>query len=257
MSPLVSAANWIPCDRAGLPAPPARGRLQLWLMNLDDPPWPSATLWEVLDASERERAARFHFERHRSRFAHGRGLLRHLLAHATGGDPAGLRLVAGPQGKPRLAGKTHEPPPTPLVDFNLSHSDAWALLGLSDGSAVGVDIEVPRPVPELREIAERNFAPSERAALLALPERRQAEAFLACWTRKEAFVKALGGGLSVALDSFEVSLRPDEPARLLRSADAAHPVEHFTLWAGTTPQQHHCAAVVRRAGTSVQTFSLR
>lgn len=252
----VSPTSWIPCDRARLPAPPALGHLQLWLLNLDEPAWPSRTLWQVLEASERERAARFHFERHRSRFAHGRGLLRHLLGHATGSNPAALGFALGPQGKPRLVGPS-DSLVHPRLDFNLSHSEAWALVALSDGAAVGVDIEVPRPVPERLEIAERNFAPAERAALRSLPEPQQAGAFLACWTRKEAFVKALGGGLSVALDSFDVSLRPDEPARLLRSADAAHPVEHFTLWAGDTPQQCPCAAVVRRAGASVQTFSLR
>lgn len=221
-------------------------------MSLDEPPWPPAQLHAVLDPAERERAARFHFPQHRERFAHGRGLLRHLLAHATGSDPSALRFDNGPQGKPRLA----HPFAQPDLDFNLSHSGAWALLALSDGAAVGVDIEWPRPVPELHAIAARNFAPAEQAELAALPGALAADAFLAGWTRKEAFIKALGGGLSIPLDSFEVTLDPHSPARLLRVHDAAHPAHAFTLWAGRTPQGAWAAAVVRRSEAIVQTFSL-
>jgi 4'-phosphopantetheinyl transferase len=112
-------------------------------------------------------------------------------------------------------------------------------------------------VPELQAIAARNFAPGEQRSLQALPVPRQADAFLACWTRKEAFVKALGGGLSVPLDGFEVSLDPDAPARLLHSADPAHPVADFTLWAGRTPAHGWAACAVRRARATVRTFSLR
>lgn len=228
------------------------GEVQLWLMPLDQPPWPSADLHAVLEPAERERAGRFHFPQHRERFAHGRGLLRHVLAHATGQDAAQLRFETGPQGKPRLA----HPFARANLDFNLSHSGAWALLGLSDGAAVGVDIEWPRLVPEMHAIAASHFAQAERAELAALPDTLQADAFLAGWTRKEAFIKALGGGLSIALDSFEVTLDPRSPPSLLRVGDPAHPVQAFTPWAKRTPQGAWSAAIVRRAKAIVQTFSL-
>jgi 4'-phosphopantetheinyl transferase len=252
--------EWVERSPAALPAAPALDEVQLWLMSLDAPAWPSSLLHDVLDDAERARAARFHFELHRRRFAHGRGLLRHLLGHALGMAPEDLRFAVGAQGKPGLeSGPVAETAGDGrcALDFNLSHSGALMLLGLSDGAAIGLDIEVPRAVPELRAIAERNFAAGEQRELLALPPEAQADAFLAGWTRKEAFVKALGGGLSVPLDGFEVSLGPNTPARLLRSADPAHPVGDFMLWAGHTPEGCPCAAVVRNPRASVRTFSLR
>lgn len=250
------AAEWARCSPADLPTLPAPGEVYLCLVSLDEPPWPRSVLQAVLDEGERERAARFRFDVHRHRFENGRGLMRHLLGHALGTAPADLRFVAGAQGKPRLAASAGADPPRPAIDFNLSHSGASMLLGLSDGAELGVDIEVPREVRELQDIAERNFAPAEWRQLIALPVEQQQDAFLACWTRKEAFVKALGGGLSVPLDGFEVSLRPGAPPALLRTSDPAHPVGDFTLWAGRTPQGDWCAAIVRRPCAIVRTFSL-
>ncbi len=210
----------------------------------------------MLDAAERARAQRFHFELHRRRFAHGRGMLRHVLGHMLGLAPARLRFHAGPQGKPGLDTGAIGGPPGVALDFNLSHSAQWMLLGLSDGAALGVDVEVPRHVPELRAIAQSHFAAAERQELLSMPVEWQQDAFFACWTRKEAFVKALGGGLSLPLDGFEVSLRPGEPPALLHTSDPAHPTADFALWADRTPQGGWCAAVVRRSGAIVRTFSL-
>jgi len=249
--------EWVECSPAELPAAPAFDEVQLWLMSLDAPAWPSSLLHDVLDDAERARAARFHFELHRRRFAHGRGALRHLIGRALGIPPGEIRFDVGAHGKPRVTNEPSAQPGATPLDFNLSHSGALMLLGLSNGAAIGVDIEVPRAVPELRAIAERNFATGEQRELLALPAESQADAFLAGWTRKEAFVKALGGGLSVPLDGFEVSLGAGVPARLLRSADPAHPVGDFTLWAGHTPEGCPCAAVVRNPRASVRTFSLR
>jgi 4'-phosphopantetheinyl transferase len=248
------ALPWVPIDVSNLPAPPRVGEVHAFLISLDEPPWPSAALWAVLEPAERDRAAHFHFEVHRRRFAHGRGLLRHVLGRALGVSPCDIRFAVGEQGKPRL---DLPQAPAATLDFNLSHSADLALLALSDGAAVGADIEAIRPVPELKAIARQHFAASELAALEALPEDQQVDAFLACWTRKEAFVKALGGGLSIALDSFEVSLGPSTPPSLLACADPAHPHDSFTLAASRAPQGAWSAVVVRRAGAYVRTFSLR
>ncbi|MBL8341589.1 MAG: 4'-phosphopantetheinyl transferase superfamily protein [Rubrivivax sp.] len=249
-----AGAGWIALRAGELPAAPGPGEVQVFLASLDNPPWPGETLRAALEPAELARAERFHFERHRRHFIHARGLLRHLLARALGSDPHALRFAFGPQGKPGLEAPEQTGPRT--LDFNLSHSGGLGVVALSDGASVGVDIEAPRAVPELLAIARQNFAAGELATLQALPAGQQPDAFLACWTRKEAFVKALGGGLSVALDSFEVSLDPRQPAQLLSSADPRHPREEFTLGANRTPEGAWTAVVVRRARASLRTFSL-
>lgn len=246
---------WAPIGLDALTAPPGAGEVHVYLASLDEPPLPGNELRSTLEASEIERAARFHFEVHRRRFIHGRGLLRQVLGRVLDVPPASLRFETGAAGKPRLASPFSNRPPH--LDFNLSHSADLALVALSDGAAIGADIEAPRAVPELAAIARQNFAPSERACLESLPVELQADAFLACWTRKEAFVKALGGGLSIALDSFEVSLDPRAPAALLACADPDHPCKAFTLAALRTPPGAWSAIVVRRANALVRTFSLR
>lgn len=241
-----AAAAWTTVHPGALPSAPAPGEAQLFLLSLDDPPWPSDTLHALLAADETARAARFHFAHHRQRFAHGCGLLRRLLAHATGIAPEALRFDFGAEGKPRLAATMARP----TIDFNLSHSEGWALVGLSDGAPIGVDIELARPVPDWAALAAQHFAPAEQQALASLPAELREDAFLAGWTRKEAFVKALGGGLAVALASSEVTLDPVGPARLLSTKDAAHPAAAFSLWAGrpALPGSASWAAAVVRAG---------
>lgn len=246
---------WAPIGLGTLTGPPRAGEVHVYLASLDEPPLPGNELRSTLEASEIERAARFHFELHRRRFIHGRGLLRQVLGRALDVPPDRLRFEVGAAGKPRLAPPFSDQ--APGLDFNLSHSADLALIALSDGAAIGADIEVPRPVPEMAAIARQNFAPSERTCLASLPLELQADAFLACWTRKEAFVKALGGGLSIALDSFEVSLDPRAPAALLACADPDHPREAFTLAAMRTPPGAWSAIVVRQAHALVRTFSLR
>jgi 4'-phosphopantetheinyl transferase len=222
-------------------------------MSLDEPAWPSAELHASLEPTEHERAARFRFEEHRKRFVHGRGLLRHLLGRLLALPPAQLRFDYGPQGKPQLATGRGA-----ALDFNFSHSGPWALLGISDGAAIGVDIELPRAVPELTKIARQHFAAGEQRALAALPASDQPAAFLAGWTRKEAFVKALGGGLAVPLDSFEVTLDPLAAAQLVHSADPAHPAAAFTLWAAQTPlERAWVAAAIRSPAVEVSGWWLR
>jgi 4'-phosphopantetheinyl transferase len=104
--------------------------------------------------------------------------------------------------------------------FNLSHSHGLLLLAITRGREVGIDVEWIHAefAGQGQEIAERFFSPNEVAKFCSLPTDQKAEAFFNCWTRKEAYVKAKGGGLSVPLDQFEVSLSPGEPAALLHAA---------------------------------------
>lgn len=161
--------------------------------------------WELagwLTPDEHERASRFRFDRDRNRFIACRGILRELL---------GIReqFVYGPHGKPRLEISD--------IRFNVSHSHGLAMIAVARGREVGCDLERIDPSFADEKIPEQFFSPYEVAALRALPEAEQCRAFFRCWTRKEAFIKACGMGMSLALDSFDVTLGTD--AALLRGAE--------------------------------------
>lgn len=168
----------------------------------------------VADA-ERRRANRFAFARQRRRFIVARARLRRLLGTRLGVRPEAVELVYGAQGKPALAGRFGG------VDlrFNIAHSGDIVVYAFATGGEIGVDVEAVRAVPDSDAIAARFFSSSERAAYQALRPRERPMGFFNCWTRKEAFLKALGAGLSQPLDRFDVSLAPDEPARILRVGD--------------------------------------
>lgn len=153
-------------------------------------------LAELLSEDERARAARFVFERDQKRFVVARGRMREHLASIVGQRPHALAFAVSAHGKPSLAEGG--------VSFNLSHSGGLAALGIARGHEIGVDLEEERPLKE--DIAGRFFSPREVAALKAMPEREQLRAFYRCWTRKEAIVKAIGEGLSHALNTFDVTL---------------------------------------------------
>jgi 4'-phosphopantetheinyl transferase len=177
-----------------------------------DPPEPRLReLFARLDAAERARAERFVFEQHRRRFTAARGLLRETLAEELGLDPGGLRFEYAARGKPSLAAGQGAG-----LRFNLSHSEDRLLIAIGRELELGVDIERVRDDIEHDAIARRFFSEAERAALLAQPVASRAAAFFVIWTRKEAYIKLLGGGLSIPLATFEVSL--GSSPRLLRGA---------------------------------------
>jgi 4'-phosphopantetheinyl transferase len=175
-------------------------------------------LCALLSPDELERAARFVFTRDRRRFIAARAALRSILGERLGEAPSRLRFDYGPQGKPALASAWQESG----IQFNLAHSGDWALVALACNKRVGVDLEQIRPLVEGREIARRHFSPRETADLWSLPLELQEEAFFRCWTRKEAYLKALGCGLSLALDAFDVSLLPGDAPALLAARDDPH-----------------------------------
>ena len=183
------------------------GQVHVWTVPLDLTPTRFLNL--SLSSDERDRAERFVFENDRRRFVTCRGLLRDLLARYLGADPAGLTFYYGPKGKPFLAA------PFDRIDlrFNLAHSEDLAIFAFTRGAAVGVDVERVRDIPDMADLAERVFSAREKAAYGALPDNEKRTAFFRGWTRKEAFIKALGDGLSFPLDGFEVSPGPGSPAR--------------------------------------------
>jgi 4'-phosphopantetheinyl transferase len=165
----------------------------------------------ILSPDERARADRFHFRRDRDRFVVGRASLREILGGYLERDPVSLAFSQGPWGKPALSLRSESED----LDFNLAHSDGLGALAVSRGRALGVDVEAVRRDFELEEIAERFFSSSEVAVFRGLPPGQRAEAFFACWTRKEAYIKARGEGLSIPLDKFSVAFAPGETPALL------------------------------------------
>lgn len=200
-----------------------------------------------LSEYERARAARLVSPLDRARFSVGRGYLRTILARYTGIEPSAIRLRTNGYGKPSLES---QPLVSRALEFNFSRSDGIALFALARGLVLGVDVELERESTDLMEIAERFFSVREREMLRALPADQRRRAFYLCWSRKEAYIKARGLGMSLALDSFDVSLAPDQPAVLLAERGEPRPSHEWTLH--HLEPAHGCAAalVVGRGGSA-------
>jgi 4'-phosphopantetheinyl transferase len=205
---MISRFSWRRSPQSlALPA----GEVHVWRSNLDLDPIELGCVQSNLSWDERARAARFHFPKDQRRFLAARGTLRTLLARYVDYAPAQFEFCYGPSGKPEL-----EPGCNATgIRFNLSHAQGLALYAITRDRAIGVDLEQVQADVAWKEIASRFFAPREVEGLGLVPAPSGAEAFFNCWTRKEAFVKARGEGLSLPLNQFEVSLAPGEPARLL------------------------------------------
>lgn len=215
--------------------------VHLWSIPLIQPPHYFHILQTSLCDEETQRAQRFIFEEHRRRFIIGRGALRDILSRYLGISAAAIQFHYQATGKPKLAdtclSRSHPP-----LHFNLAHSDDRAICAVTCGRPVGVDIERLRPMPDACRIAQRFFCQREYDLLQTLSGEEQTIAFFNAWTRKEAFLKARGSGLAESLASVEVSLLPDEPARLVTIADVTH--ERWQLWAPPTRDEYVRALVV-------------
>jgi 4'-phosphopantetheinyl transferase len=214
-------------------APPLRPRTSLdevhvWRAHIDVGGEHLAGFWSTLSEDERARAFRFHFETDRRRFVAARGFLRAILARYLKCAAGQLRFTYGANGKPALPATTAA---AFALQFNLSHSDALALYAVASGREVGVDVERIRHDVAAEDIAGRFFSPREAACLRALPASARVEAFFNGWTRKEAYIKAKGTGLSLPLDSFDVSLPPGVQPALLRTSPDAAEADRWSLHA--------------------------
>ena len=188
-----------------------RNEVHIWRADLDRMAQQMPDLLQTLTPDEREKAGGFRFQKDRDHFVVARGLLRVILAGYLQARPQQLRFIYGAHGKPSLADEFGGG----ALQFNLSHSHGQALYAVACRRQVGVDIEQVRSDFTWLEIARRFFSPGEVDTLGSLPPEQQTEAFFNCWTRKEAYIKARGEGLSLPLDQFSVSLAPGEPAALL------------------------------------------
>jgi len=176
--------------------------VHVWCAELDQSDLVLEKLFKWLTPDEIDRAARFRFHRHGSRFIASRGILRAILAQYLGLHARDLHFEYTPYGKPSLVAVSESTP----LQFNLSHAGGLALYAVACDRPVGIDIEVVRPDVDLDLLAKRFFSPQEQAELFALPIQVRTEAFFRCWVRKEAYIKGCGEGLSLALNTFSVSV---------------------------------------------------
>ena len=225
------------------PVPPSSPRLgpdeiHIWSAALDPPETSVVPLAATLSSDERIRAARFVFPIHRRHFTVGRGFQRAVLGRYLQLQPAQLRFRYGQWGKPALTASQGGD-----LTFNLSNSGGIALLAVARRRRLGVDVELIRPLTDLASIAESYFSAAENAVLANLPAEQQADAFFNCWTRKEAYIKAVGGGLSLPLDAFDVSLTPGAPAALLATRPDPAEARRWSLRA-LDPAAGYAAALI-------------
>lgn len=190
---------WSSCGPSGVLL---KNDVHVWLVRLDDSAAGIDACADWLSSTERERAARFKFARDRSRYAIAHGALRAILGRYLSVDPGAIDFDAGPAGKPKLAPRWAGAE----LEFNLSHSGEVALIAVTRGAEIGIDVERIRQAFAFEPIAQRFFTGHEVAALRSLPVDLQREAFYKCWTSKEALLKAKGSGLSAALDEVCVAV---------------------------------------------------
>jgi 4'-phosphopantetheinyl transferase len=200
--------------------------IHIWQRQLECEPHVIESLGKVLSPDELARARRFHFPFNRYEFIVSRGTLRMLLGQYVACSPENLRFMYSQYGRPTLDAASHTQP----VEFNISHSGNVVVLAFARDRRIGIDIELVRRDFSTAEIAERFFSVAEREALRTLPVEQRHEAFFRCWTRKEAFIKALGEGLSRPLDQFDVSLAPELPTALLATRPDARYAHRWSLW---------------------------
>jgi 4'-phosphopantetheinyl transferase len=208
--------------------------VHVWTVALERDP---SILLGNLSEDEAARARRFHFQRDRDEFVVARGALRVLLGDYLACDPAVIRFAYGPHGKPKLADPAND------LEFNLSHTHGLALVGLTRGRAIGIDVEQVRPFSEVAGLPSRIFSKRELADFERLPPHQREEAFFNAWTRKEALVKATGRGFSMNVREVEVTFAPSTVVGLLRLCGMP-PTEAWSLRAVAVPADYAAAIAV-------------
>ena len=221
----------------------------VWTVQLDQIRHCLDEMRRLLDNEERERAARFRSSEAAERFILCHGSLRIILSRYLPMPPEHLRFCADSHGKPNLVGTDGYPA------FNLSHSADLALVAVAR-QPIGIDVERIDPDLSFQTIAERYFSCGEKADLRSVPGDSQLSAFYACWTRKEAYIKACGAGFSLAPDRFRVSVRQDEPPALLDHEITANETGIWRLADLEVPSGFRGAIAVAENITSIQMLAL-
>ena len=235
MTQIVSIANWMPPAREiSLGA----DDVHVWMSTLefDDDTISRLSLW--LSDDERQRADRFRHQRHRDKFIAGRAMMRGVLSRYVDRLPATIEFEYLPHGKPQLAAAQREVG----LEFNLSHSGNIALCAVTGGTTVGVDVEHMRELRDMQGLANRFFSTAEAEQLQDEREDERLASFFRCWTRKEAYVKAIGQGITCPLDSFAVSLSAGDPPRLVHIDQDASIASKWSM-VTINPADHYVGAL--------------
>lgn len=212
----------------------------MWIADVNVPAPFAASLEGTLSSDEKSRAGRFVFENHRRHFAAAHGILRDILSRYLAEKPREIALSENAYGKPFLP----EGGENGGLFFNMSHAGDLVVVALARGRLIGVDVEIIRPIPDIDAIAEYNFAPQERALLANSTPADREQLFFTCWTRKEAYIKAVGKGLSLSLDSFDVSVPPGAPGRSIEATEDSPGVKSWWLSDLVMPPGYKGAVVV-------------
>jgi 4'-phosphopantetheinyl transferase len=210
--------------------------VQVWIANLRD--YDPQSLFPVLADGEVSRANRFYLTRHRENFVNARGLLRLLVASYLNADPSAFTFTLNDFGKPFLRGGFE------WLKFNVAHSGDMAAYAFARERELGIDIEYVRDDVDEEELSQRFFSQAEVADLKALPQQCKREAFFNCWTRKEAYIKACGKGLSLPLDSFSVSFAPGHTPALIAEDSSAADTSRWSMKSISVPAGYAGAIVV-------------
>jgi 4'-phosphopantetheinyl transferase len=219
-------------------------QVDIWLIDVAGQEDEVEHYRRLLSPDEARRADRFYFEKHRRRFTKARAAMREILSRYVGLAPQELAFSCGPKGKPELSGVLEKSG----IKFNLSHSHELAVLAVAHRLTVGVDIELINPEFATEDVAEHFFSANEVQCLRALPSAQRADAFFSCWTRKEAYIKGLGEGLSVPLDSFEVAFGPGITAALLAVRFDRGEETRWSMYDIEAAQGYKAAVVVEGKG---------
>ena len=190
----------------------SENEVHIWHASLDQPWSRLQQFYKTFNVEEKNRASRYLLPKDCGRFIVCRGILRRLLGDFLRIDPAWIQFRYSASGKPALAGIADEE----MIHFNLAYSHHQVVFVFTLGHQIGVDIEYVQEIPARDRIAQKFFSENENAIFHSLPEHQKTKAFFNCWTRKEAFIKAISDNHSYSPDTFDVSLAPGEPVRLLR-----------------------------------------
>jgi 4'-phosphopantetheinyl transferase len=228
----------------------SEGEAHVWRALLDQPADIIARFAPLLSHDEYQRAERFHCPLDHRRFIAGRGILRKIVSAYLPHAPDEIRFVYNEYGKPFISDDQNRG----ALGFNLSHSNGMALYAVARGRCVGVDIEHMREDFATLDVAERFFSKTEFEALRAAPDDRRTKAFFNCWSRKEAYIKAIGMGVSYPLEGFTVSLASNVPPALLKvGADAAE-AARWNMYESDVAEGYAAALIVEKPPVSLRRF---
>jgi 4'-phosphopantetheinyl transferase len=226
---------------------PAPGEVHVWWIAPGAAGERAAPPAHLLSDEERTRAGRFRSPELRHAFVAALAARREILARYLGAPPERIEFVRAAGGKPAVAGGGD-------LRFSASDTRGAALLAVAHAREVGIDVERARPLPDALELARRFLSPAEQRVLAGVEGREREATFLRCWTRKEAFVKAIGAGLTHPLDAFDVACGPGEEARLLADRSDPEAIERWRMLSLEDGPEWFAALVVEGTGWTVRRF---